>query len=81
LEVADLDADGIVDLIVTGAAATLRVIAGDGAGSFAAQADYATGTGPTSTDIADFNGDGLLDVVVANGGDNTVSVFLAACVR
>jgi len=34
------------------------------------------GSGPTSMAVADFNGDGHADVVVANGGNNTIGVLL-----
>ena len=43
--------------------------------TFAAKADYATGTTPQSVAVADL-GNGKQDLVVANKGSNTVSVLL-----
>jgi hypothetical protein len=37
---------------------------------------YPTGTNPGSLAIADFNGDGIPDLVIANYGDNNVSILL-----
>ena len=39
------------------------------------RADFATGNGPTAAVTADFNGDGKLDLAVANRDDNTVSIL------
>jgi Flp pilus assembly secretin CpaC len=36
---------------------------------------FAVGTNPGSVVVADFNGDGFLDIAVANQGDNSISVF------
>jgi hypothetical protein len=36
----------------------------------------ATGTQPGSIALADFNGDGILDMAVTNGGDNTLTILL-----
>src|SRR5437773_211905 len=44
--------------------------------SFAAKQDFATGTTPLSVTVGDLNGDGKLDLVVANQTSNTVSVLL-----
>jgi hypothetical protein len=44
--------------------------------SFATQQKFATGDGPFSVTTADVNGDGKPDLIVAIGGDNTVSVML-----
>ena len=46
--------------------------------SFAAQATFATGTGPFSVTTGDVNGDGILDMVTANFGTgaDTASVLL-----
>jgi hypothetical protein len=44
-------------------------------GSFGAPLAYAVGNAPSALAIADFNGDGKLDVAVANFEDSTVSVL------
>ncbi|MDO8431069.1 MAG: FG-GAP-like repeat-containing protein [Candidatus Binatus sp.] len=44
--------------------------------SFAAQQTFATGVSPLPVSAADVNGDGKPDLIVANSGDNTVSVML-----
>jgi hypothetical protein len=48
---------------------------GKGGGVFQRPANYTAGNQPEAVVIGDFNGDGLLDLVVANKGDNTVSFF------
>jgi hypothetical protein len=40
------------------------------------RADFPSGNRPTGIAFGDFNGDGRWDLVVANQGDNGVSVFL-----
>jgi hypothetical protein len=44
--------------------------------SFGAKQDFATGAGPRSITVGDLNGDGKLDLAVANVNSNTVSVLL-----
>jgi uncharacterized repeat protein (TIGR01451 family) len=49
----------------------------DTAGSeFANAVTYPVGTSPSAVIVADFNGDGKLDLAVANSGSNNVSVLL-----
>ena len=45
-------------------------------GTFAAKVDYTTGTNPRSVAIGELNGDRKPDIVVANQGTNTISVFI-----
>src|SRR5262249_29455325 len=44
--------------------------------SFAAAANFPVGTDPYSVATVDVNGDGKLDLLVANAGSNTVSVLI-----
>src|SRR5205085_2759588 len=44
--------------------------------SFSAPVGYAADTNPYAVVTADFNGDGRLDLAVANAGSNSVSVLL-----
>ena len=44
--------------------------------SFAAPVGYPTGSMPESVAVGDFLGNGVLDLAVANQGDNSVSVLL-----
>jgi FG-GAP-like repeat len=53
---------------------TVGVLLGKGDGTFAPQTTYATGFTPFSVAVGDFNGDGILDLAVANDLLNTVGV-------
>jgi hypothetical protein len=79
----DFNGDGILDLVVANSSNnsnTVSILLGNGDGTFQAHTDYATGIEPQSVAVADFNGDGKLDLVTANygayGGGNTASILL-----
>jgi len=84
VRVRDFNGDGKLDLAVVNqncisgpcSPGSVSILLGNGDGTFRTHVDYPTGTQPGSLAVSDFNGDGKLDLTVANSGDNTVSVLL-----
>ncbi|MGA8492310.1 MAG: VCBS repeat-containing protein [Terriglobales bacterium] len=72
LAVGDFNDDGNADLAVVESAGNqfgfLQILIGEGNGRFQKGELYQLGIEPTSVAIADFNGDGHLDLAVANNG-------------
>jgi hypothetical protein len=78
---ADLNGDGIPDLIIANSGSNnVLVEPGLPGGGFGPAVNggygFFTGTEPVSITVADLDGDGRPDLVVANEGSNDVSVFL-----
>jgi hypothetical protein len=64
---ADVDGDGIPDLIAATPEGAVVMALGQGDGNFAAASACVLGISPTALAVGDFNGDGRPDVVVAAG--------------
>ncbi len=77
--IGDLDGDGKPDIAVTNAnAATVSIFKNNGTTgtiSFETKADFTAGLNPQYVSIGDIDGDGKLDLAIANEASNTVSVL------
>lgn len=82
IAVGDLNGDGYLDVVTANGGYdinfnyTATVLLGRGDGTFASGATLVTGSDPDSVALADIDGDGKLDVVVANFSDGSTSLFL-----
>ena len=76
----DVNGDSKPDLVTANFYGnTVSVLLGTGTGAtwaFGAATNYAAGSQPRSVALADFNGDGKIDLATANGDTGTVSVLL-----
>jgi hypothetical protein len=70
----DFNGDGNLDLALAGGT-VVSILLGNGDGTFKPAATL-PGSTPVWVITGDFNADGMLDVATANGGSNTISVFL-----
>ena len=80
--VADLNGDGKPDMVVanygtlTSYGQTVSVLLGNGDGTFQPQKTFSVGQSPNAVAIADVNGDGNPDIIVANSQSHTISILL-----
>lgn len=79
IAVGDFNNDGYLDYVVANLSnsATATVMLGNGNGTFTAQATtYSLAAYPEGAVVADFNGDGNLDIAFANSASNGVTILL-----
>ncbi len=72
----DLNGDGYDDAIVVNAPGSVTVLSGDADGGFQIVAQMNVGANPVGAAAGDVNNDGVGDIVVANHGSGTLSLFL-----
>ncbi|MBN9522628.1 VCBS repeat-containing protein [bacterium] len=79
ITVADVNADGAPDLVIANAGSQdVSVLLGGGRGgdwTMTAGPRLRAGAGPTATVVLDVTGDGIADILVANGEADTVSLL------
>jgi hypothetical protein len=77
--IADIDNDGKPDIVCTNSGSNtisiFRNTSTTGTISFASKIDFATGKDPYGLSITDLDGDGVVEVVVANEDDFSISIF------
>ena len=85
ISMGDFNGDGIEDLAIANSGAvttvatgpTVTILLGNGDGNFSSvPTSSATGASPEAIAVGDFNQDGVLDLAVANFGDNNLSILL-----
>ena len=81
IAIGDVNGDGKPDLAVANEGSNNVSVLLDATAfsrpiAFGTRTDVAAGGGASAVQVADVNGDGLLDVAVANTADNTVSIFV-----
>ncbi|MFA4906976.1 MAG: FG-GAP-like repeat-containing protein [archaeon] len=80
----DLDGDGDLDLVVTNSnyyltdIGTISILLNNGSGNFTQASAIGVGKHPTSITTGDFDGDGDLDLAVANFSSDNISIMINA---
>ena len=84
----DFNGDGIQDIAIANSSSLyvlpngdenrVTILLGNSSGGFsvAPGSPFSVGTNPTSVAVGDFNGDGIQDLAIANGGGGDVTILL-----
>jgi trimeric autotransporter adhesin len=75
LSTGDFNGDGYLDVAIPAPQGVLLLL-GHGDGTFGSATQYATVNAPTSVVVADFDGDGKLDLALADSSNQSIAVIL-----
>ena len=79
LAVGDVNDDGFPDVVVTnsgtGGENQLTVLLNNGNGTFKSGSTFQAGVGASQVELADLNGDGILDIAVLNLGETDIGIL------
>lgn len=78
MAVADVNGDGLPDLLTANHVGSVGVRLNSGSGQFGPAATYPVGASPVGLAVGDVNNDGFPDVVTAGFGSDQLSVLLGA---
>ncbi|MBF0551699.1 MAG: VCBS repeat-containing protein [Deltaproteobacteria bacterium] len=75
VDIVDVDRDGHLDLVMTQENDQVTILFGDGRGKFPRQTFVQVSRSPVYATVADTNGDGIMDLLTANHGSDSINLF------
>ncbi len=76
IETADLNGDGLDEIITATAGGKLQIYSPTASGGLLGPFDYGLGEQPSDIASGDFDADGTIDLAISNFGDSTISIYL-----
>lgn len=73
---ADINGDGLVDMISGSSGSAIYVSLATGQGTFQTAVTFGSGTFPINLTTGDVNNDGKIDIIAINGSSESVSVYI-----
>ncbi|MBF0477529.1 MAG: VCBS repeat-containing protein, partial [Deltaproteobacteria bacterium] len=75
VDIVDVDRDGHLDLVMAQENDQVTILFGDGRGKFPRQTSVLVSRRPVYATVADTNGDGIMDLLTASHGSDSINLF------